>query len=252
MIIALPNTQKELVAVQAVAHIQRVDRTLSRSVLEGMLRELIEHWIVRVWLETEHSTEAVEAGLRSDLQGRGVVLKALQLRPLPQRSSEPPADCLSDWTEILLDDLSTKDGFQVTLDLVVRTWVSRKVDEIDGMLAPWKAMLRINLERELRQAFKDRDLEDLLRTRGEWAAKVLDILGNGEVDESLDQMHQEVLGPGHHAALDSLWVTDVQIKARQEAFRPWNNARYADPFTHFFFLAYGDVIREPLREDSDR
>lgn len=256
MIVGLPNTQQEYVAAQAIAHIQRKDGTLSRAVLEAMLRELLEHWTMRAWLDSDHSLEerrvAIEKGLGGELEGRGVALRRLDFRPLPQHSSQNPHDCQADWSEILLDDIVTQDGFTLALDIVVRTWVHQAVFEQEGPLAAWKSTLRIALEREVRNLCKDRDLEDLLSHRSQWAAEALRCMTEGEVDVALDQMHLEYVRAGHQAGLDSLWVTDIKVKARQDAFQPKAKPRYGDPFEHFFFQAYGVVIREPQREDSDR
>ena len=239
MIIEVPGTTDERRVWQAIAHLQKVDRQMPKSVLEGILREMLEHYTNQGLL-----APAIEKEMGSALTPRGIHLKKLELRALDV-SHTTRRDALSPrWWEIPVEELFTADGFSVSLEVVARAHLAPEVDEHHGSVLVLRSTLTAGLQVELADLFQSMELETVLTQRESWSRQLLRRLTDGNFDQVLDNMHSEKIGPGHNAGLEALWVTEIKVKAREEAFRPKPRQRYGDPLAHFFFMAHGDPFRQ--------
>lgn len=229
---------------QVIAHIQKVDRPMPKSVLEGMLREMIEHELYR-GLTGDDLNEAVGRALLD----RGVHLTQVELRSLDASVDARRPGLKPQWWEVLVEDLSTADGFGVTLDVVGRAHLAPEIAGHHGQQLVLRSTLTAGLQVELADIFANLEVEAVMGSRESWTAELLNRLVEGNFDRVLDQFHIEKVGHGHNAGLGRLWVTELKVKARDNAFRPQpQKQRWAGPLG--FFSAYVDPLMLRLPDET--
>lgn len=250
MILELKSRQGAYLACQAIAQVQLRNRSLGRSVVEGLVREQLELHLYRA-LEAPLSTGEtgqgldrllmaaradIEKALGADLAARGLPLTSLQLRPvLADEACAPDWVGRSHlWVEFLSPEVPTQDGFQVVIDMAALV-----TPILDGeLLEPLNAnrAARSALEEAVNAACQGMGLETLLGSRAQWTDRILERSG-----DSLEEAGLE---------LRALSITDVQVRPRTEAFRP-TRKRVLDPLVNLHFLSYRDVVKDPQRKDVD-
>ena len=245
MIIEVPG-QVENQAWQMVAHIQKVDMQMPKKALQDTLRELAEQY-----LGQDLAPADADAKISQSLLRRGIRVSRLELRPLDTRQTSRREGLIAQWWEALIDDLATADGFGVTVDVVARAHLSAEVAQHNGCLLVLLSTLTAALHSELSNLFQNLDLESLLSRRKAWTSDLLGRIVEGNFDKILDQLHSEKIGPGHNAGLESLWITEMNVKARADAFRPQPRSRYGDPTAHFYFLSCGDPMHRSPEVDRE-
>lgn len=246
MVIELFTPQGGALVCQAIAQVHVRDRTVGRSLLEGLVRELLEYHLHRHLGDTtpERLQEnlrrlayRVETDLRKDLQHRGVTLGTLDLRPVrvdPAAGSARPGTYR--WVEFLSPEIGTRDGFQVVCDTVALVKAALEDYKIEPMYA--NRCCRAALSDALMTAAGGLDLEDLLGRRAVWNAEALE---RGQEILRSAQLHLEYLA-----------VTDIVVRPRKAAFRAFGapSSQGRDLLEDLFFMPYGEAIRED--EEVDR
>ncbi len=249
MILELKSRQGAYLACQAIAQVQLRNRSIGRSVVEGLVREQLELHLYRA-LEAPLSRgeagqsldrllvaarEEIEKNLGEDLAARGVPLVKLQLRPVLSDEA-----CTPDWVgrshlwvEFLTPEVATLDGFQVVIDTAALVTPILEGELLEPLNA--NRATRGALEEAVNAACQGMGLETLLGNRAAWHDRILE-----RSSDSLEEAGLE---------LRALAITDVQVRPRTEAFRP--TKRVLDPLVNLHFLSYRDVVKDPQRKDVD-
>lgn len=230
-------------ASQFLAHIGRIEVPMPKSSLEGYLREQIE------FEASVHSEfNKIKESLSMKLSNRGVHLESLECRPIGELPTVPPKSGLQlELWEYWLDTLASKDGFWISVDLVVGALLSETVLSNRSHFLILKNTLLAALRVSLAEFFADKGVETLLSNRQHWSRSVLDYIQQGHFERTVNEFHSSLLGPGHQAGALALWITDVRIKPQPEAFRPVAK-RYADPLTHLYFYSAVDPLANLNRQ----
>lgn len=234
MVIELFTSSGATLVCQAIASVHLKNRNVGRTLLEGLVRELLEYHLHRV-LSKSHPdqlmtdlktyTYRIEADLRSDLEHRGVTLSSLELRPIRvDRDPEQMAPGSYRWVEFLSPPIGTRDGFQVVADTVALVKAPENY-MVDPVYANRFALAAVS------DAFLSTvgglAVEDLLSSRNRWTGETLH-----RAQETLDQSRLH---------LEYLAVTEVSVRPAHDEFRA---GRAGDPFLNLFRQISDGLLKE--------
>ncbi|MEW6278545.1 MAG: hypothetical protein AB1758_07995, partial [Candidatus Eremiobacterota bacterium] len=193
------------IACQAVAQVKLLDRSVPRSLLGPVVREMLEHYLqTEVGRRNEQQVAEslqlirarMEQNLKKDLARRSVELVDLTLRLIQFEAA--PRDPDGFWMEFSSPEVRTVEGFSVVMDAVARvagqSWTN-----------PDPQALRQSVSLALHAAFqslpRSLDLEALNRDRGELAVDIL------------SRAYPGLKSAG--AEVESLAITDIRVQTRR-------------------------------------
>ena len=254
MIVAVTEPQSCWEAFQASFVLKRAHKRLNRTVIEAIIRERLELAVAQKaawWLMSDGLTEGchqVEAWMKEQLLIHGLELASLDLIGVPRTARADRRDDLVPlYQECWLDGIPTADGFELSLAVVVRSWVSPcvagqgNVNLLDG-----------DLEHSARSFFSRFDAETALAEVTHWQESLRGIL------DHLEATYRTAAGllaatktgifredPGIHS--DCVWVTRRQLKSGPRAFQPGQRYGYLDPYQLFFMLKDRQHMHEHYR-----
>lgn len=254
MIVAITEPQSCWEAFQASFVLKRAHKRLNRTVIQAIIRERLELAVALKaawWHMSDGLAEGcrqVEEWMKEQLLIHGLELASLDLVGVPRT---PRADRRDDlvplYQESFLDRIATADGFELSLAVVVRSWVSPcvagqgNVNLLDGDLA-----------HSAERFFGPRDAETALADVTRWQESLRSIL------DHLEATYRTAAGllaatksgifredPGIHS--DCVWVTKRQLKSGPRAFQPGQRYGYLDPYQLFFMLKDRQQMHERYR-----
>ncbi len=241
MVIELFTSSGATLVCQAIASIHLTNRNVGRTLLEGLVRELLEYQLHRV-LGRSHPdrlvkdmktfTYRIKADLRSDLAQRGVGLSGLELRAVRVTTEgEVLRPGSYRWVEFLSPPIGTREGFQVVTDTVALVRAPENFT-VDLVYANRFSLAAVN--EAFLSAIGGMPLEDILRNRSEWTR------------EALNRAQETLVQSRLH--LEYLAVTEVAVRPLQDEFKV---GRAGDPFLNLFRQMSDGVLREDESHQPD-
>ncbi|MBI3926415.1 MAG: hypothetical protein HY319_12815 [Armatimonadetes bacterium] len=247
MIVELYNSRHGYSAVvQAIARVQLRTRAYGRGLLEGVVRELIEHELHQALSDLTEEQFAgklpdkaaeLETVARFELDRRNINLESLEVRLVRMDSPPqmgPPGTYR--WIEFLSPEIGTGDGFQVAVDVVALVVPARADSRLESNFAA--RLARQGVVDGLVSHLGGLLLEDVLIGRRRWTQQAAE-----DAERHLARAGLE---------LRYLAVTEVRARPGKKAFRP-AAPRNGDPLLGLHFLRpYADALKDPLPEDESR
>lgn len=243
MIVAVRDPQSCWEAFQAVLRLKRAHKRLNRQVIQALIRERLELCIEQlgeVWHDPtrlEEGRAQVSEWLHEQLLSFEIELEAFDLRELPRSSPQRDRPELRPrYDEFWLEKIVTADGFELELDLVVRTWVPELLAGAGGM--NWLAGA---FTRAAEEFFGPLDSEAGLSEVARFQLHLAPL--QGLLQDNLGMAwnlltahrHGGVLGRNPRISCDATWVTRRSVSAQKAAFQPGRQIRYLDAY-HLFAL----------------
>lgn len=241
-------------AFQASLVLKRAHKRLNRTVIQALVRERLElrvEQLAACWRQRELLQQGiadVEAWLKSELSVNGLELERLELTELPRGSVSDNRDgLLPRYDEFWLEKIPTADGFEISLSLVVRTWVPPILAGTGQITWPHESF-----RHHACHFFGKLDAESCLAQVGHWQTTLtplLEQMGQGVrsawalMSAPRNGLLREEAGIG----TDLTWVTRKAIRSGSEAFVPGQRYRYLDAYHLFFLLRNWQQMPERYR-----
>lgn len=243
MLVTLAHPEAHWEAFQASFWLQRAHKRLNRTVIQALVRERLELAIeqaLEYWVHPEDfeaGSRHVERWLARQLEVHGLELDRLRLVGLPRVPQVRHRDDLvPTYQEYWLEDIATQDGFQLSLDVVVRAWVPALVVG-QGSVTLLDSLIKESAE----QYFAQVDLEKCLAEVQNWQTQLADFRQNlgltyRVVSALLLAAKTGVMREDPGIFSDCSWVTRRQLKSGPRAFQPGQRYGFLDPYQLFFML----------------
>lgn len=243
MLVTLAHPEAHWEAFQASFWLKRAHKRLNRTVIQALVRERLELAVEQAAEHWQHpddfeaGSRQVERWLSRQLEVHGLELDRLRLIGLPRvAAARQRTDLMPVYQEYWLEDLSTHDGFQLSLDVVVRAWVPSLVVGQGNV-----TMLESAIKESAEQFFAGVDSEKCLAEVQEWQSSLADfrdLLGQTYrvVAALLQATRTGVMREDPGIYSDCSWVTRRQLKSGPKAFQPGQRYGFLDPYQLFFML----------------
>lgn len=244
MIVEFYNSDHSYTAVvQAEARVELRDRSYGRSLLEGVVRELVEHQLHQALrdlnreafeLALASKSEELERTVGSELDRRNIDLHELKLRLVwlgEPDQVRPPGTY--NWVEFQSSDIGTGDGFQVVVDSVALVGPLRPRAHFEPRQT--QRLVQHCLGEVFGLGLTGLSLEDILVGRVTWTQRAV-----GQAGRALARAGLE---------LRNLAVTEVRARPGKTAFRPPTTGG-ADFASGLRIQPMADLTREPLSEEE--
>lgn len=254
MIVGVSEPQSCWEAFQASFVLKRAHKRLNRTVIQAIIRERLELAVALKgawWHMTDGAAEGcrqVEAWMTEQLLIHGLELASLELVGVPRTPRKDTRfDLVPLYQECWLDRIPTADGFELSVAVVVRSWVPPSVAGQGNV-----NLLDGDLSHSAEKFFKSLDSETALAQVSRWQESLRPILDHlqatyrtaaGLLAAAKTGLFRE--DPGIYS--DCVWVTKRQIKSGPSAFQPGQRYGYLDPYQLFFMLKDRKHMHEHYR-----
>lgn len=241
-------------AFQASLVLKRAHKRLNRTVIQALVRERLElriDQLAALWHSPDmldHGMHSVESWMKSELSHNGLELERLELTEIPRGPRPEGREGLAArYDEFWLEKIATADGFELTLSLVVRTWVPPILAGTGQITWPHESF-----KHHATQYFGQLDAETALAQISHWQSTLsplLEQMGHGvrSAWALMSAPRHGLLREETAIGTDLTWVTRKQIRSGSEAFVPGQRYRYLDAYHLFFLLRNWQQMPERYR-----
>jgi hypothetical protein len=254
MIVSVNDPASRYEAFQASLFLKRAHKRLNKTVIEALIRERLELVIAQKsawWLMSDGLTEGcrqVQSWMKEQLAVHGLELENLELVGIHRSpTAEPREDLVATYQECWLDRIPTSDGFELTLSVVIRSWVPPALagkGNFSGVDADLLSLAQ--------QFFSQRDSETALGDVALWQSQLRPVLEQMEeayrvASGLLEASKTGLFRQDKRICSDSCWVTRRQLKPGKRAFAPGQRYGYLDPYHLFYMLKDRKQLHELYR-----
>lgn len=254
MIVAVTDSDSCWEAFQASFVLKRSHKRLNRTVIQALIRERLELAVAQKaawWLMSDGLAEGcrqVEDWMKQQLLVHGLELASLEMVGIPRTAASlDGGDRVPLYQENWLDKIATADGFELSLSLVIRSWVPACMAGQSNI-----NLLEGDLARSAQAFFSSLDSETALAEVSRWQNTLRPAMDQLEASYQtaaglLQAARTGVFRLDKGIRSDCCWVTHRQIRPGPRAFQPGQRYGYLDPYQLFFMLRNRKQLHENYR-----
>jgi len=254
MIVPITESDSCWEAFQASFVLKRAHKRLNRTVIQALIRERLELAVAQKaawWLMSDGLAEGcrqVEDWMKRQLLVHGLELASLELVGIPRTTAgSEHGDRVPLYQENWLDKIPTADGFELSLALVIRSWVPTCMAGQSSV-----NLLEGELTQSAQAFFFCRDSETALAEVAGWQSTLRPAMDQLEASYQMAAglllaARTGIFRLDKGIQTDLCWVTQRKIRPGPRAFQPGQRYGYLDPYQLFFMLRNRKQLHENYR-----